>query len=276
MLFSHGFRGTMQLWAIREIFDPLLLRIGPSETALLDWLTPHIDDSLLGEIAAADYGSEEKEHFEALKSIRDQRRIPIPLRWVPREVLELMRWSEPEDPSWKPGSAGTRGHLIRAYCCTLLLKASGAPEMKLYTSSENDTLIQMIASVLYLGREATEAASRFLCWCLSRLAASDKEYPFFVLGLLLLRAALFMPGENGIDLEVLAEWTIQEERQVRQEQSNLVESDKWLLGLINFAQKHEAWVRVSEEVLSDPSKEFPEPAASAMREIVNRILPQNA
>ena len=44
----------------------LLHHFNPSETALLDWLRPHIDDSLLEEIAAADYGYKAEEHFEAL------------------------------------------------------------------------------------------------------------------------------------------------------------------------------------------------------------------
>jgi hypothetical protein len=148
----------------------LLLPFKPSESALLDWLRPHIDDSLLPEIAAADYGVQSDEDFAALLPIRDQQIIPFPLRWIPREVLELIRWSEPEDPAWKPGSTGTRGHLMRAFSCAVLLKAADNPETRGYIEGENDTLIQLISSVLYLGREACENALRFLCWRASRLS----------------------------------------------------------------------------------------------------------
>ncbi|MGI4790096.1 MAG: hypothetical protein ACRYFS_14740 [Janthinobacterium lividum] len=263
-----GEKRTM-LWGERTA-EQLLLRLHPSETLLLDWLKPRIDDSLLAEIAAADYGSEKKQHLKALKPIRDQQQIPIPLRWVPREVLELMRWSEPEDPNWKPGSTGTRGHLIRAFSCAVLLQAADEPQTQPYISSENETLIQLIASVLALDREATEAAMHFLCWRISRLPLSHEEYPFFILGLLLLQCALFKPGEDGTDLELLADWTIEAERRTRQEPDILVNSETWLLGLTHFDQKHETWKRVSLRVLSDPTKAFP--SSSTLHGIIGRIM----
>jgi hypothetical protein len=38
----------------RDLITHLFQRIGPSETAMLDWLQPHIDDDILADIAQAD------------------------------------------------------------------------------------------------------------------------------------------------------------------------------------------------------------------------------
>ena len=233
---------------------------------------PHVSNSMLWEIADADFGFENKQHSEALLPIRDCQEIPIPLRWIPSEVLNLMRWSEPEDLT-NPGSRGTRGHLIRAFCCAVLLKAADEPETQDLINPVNETLIQMIASVLYLGREATESASHFLCWRILRFPLWDNEYPFFALGLLLLRAALFRPGENGSDLKLLAEWVIREEKRLRCYPLTLPVSESWLLGLTLHDQRHDVWRRVAQDILLNTTKDFPHPAASAMRAVAIRLTP---
>ena len=258
-------------WKSR-IINLLLSRLSPSGTALLGWLGPQINDSMLWEIAAADYGYKDSEYFQSLKPIRDHQRIPVPLTWLPKEVLELKRWSEPEDQTWKPGSIGPRGHLIRAFCCGVLLKAADEPETQNYIDGENETLIQMTGSVLYLGHEATENALRLLSWRILRLSVLDEEYPFFALGLLLLSAALFKPGQDGSDLKLLAEWVILEETRTRKGPMALSASENWLLDLTYFNQKHEAWRRLSHQVLTDPTKGFPPPAASAMQAIINALI----
>lgn len=57
-------------WNSREV-DVLLDRFAPSGTALLDWLCARADDTVLAEIALADYGFEYDEYLQALQSIRD-------------------------------------------------------------------------------------------------------------------------------------------------------------------------------------------------------------
>lgn len=241
----------------------------------MDWLKPHVDDSMLWEIADSDYGFDRESNFEALLPIRDRQEIPVPLGWIPIEVLNLMRWSEPEHVT-PPGGRGTRGHLIRAFCCAVLLRAADEPETRGYIHAENDTLIQMIASVLYLGREATESASRFLCWRILRLPLWEGEYPFFALGLLLLRAALFRQGEEGSELKLLAEWVVREETRSRHSSLMPPVSEDWLFGLTLFDQRHEAWRRAAQDVLLDASKAFPRPAEAAMREVASHLAPEAA
>lgn len=254
-----------------RLIDSLLLRLRPSGTDLLDWLKPQINLSVLHEIAAADYGYKEQEHFQSLLLIRDHQAIPVPLRGVPREVLELMRWSEPEDPDWKPGSTGVRGHLIRAFCCAVLLKASDEEETRLYGTSENETLAQLIGSVFFLGSKSTENALRLVSWRLLRLQSKNEEYPFFVLALLLLQAQLFETGQNGADLQLTAEWMVREEKRAREDPKTLAASEKWLLGLTFHGQKHETWKVLTRTTLVAPDKNYPSAAASAMQEIGRQL-----
>ena len=59
-----------------------------------------------------------------------------------REVLELIRWSEPDDPDWSPGGQGPRGHWMRLFACTVRVRL--APKYPASFGSECDTLAQLI------------------------------------------------------------------------------------------------------------------------------------
>ena len=169
--------------------NDLLLRLRPSSTALLDWLVPRLDESHLREIAALDGGVMAAEFFQALKPIHERQPLPVPLTWMPRVVLEAAQWSTLDSPqhlSALPHSRGTRGDLIRAFCCAVLLQAADEPETLELLSSESDTLIRLVDSALRLGEEASESALRFLCWRVLRLSEDFEEAPFLVMALLVL------------------------------------------------------------------------------------------
>ena len=103
---------------------PALLTAFPaSADLLLDIVRRQVDDGMLAEIAAADYGMDMNAHLTELRTIRDQGIVPTPLPWHPGEVLELIRWSNPENPAHKPGSTGRRGHQMRAFACAAILRA---------------------------------------------------------------------------------------------------------------------------------------------------------
>src|SRR5436305_280319 len=107
------------------ILPPALLAVfPPSADRLLDVARQQVDDGMLREIAAADYGRDVDIHLAALRPIRDQGIVPAPLGWHPGEVLELIRWSDPEDPAHKPGATGRRGHQMRAFACAALLRTA--------------------------------------------------------------------------------------------------------------------------------------------------------
>src|SRR5678816_2828387 len=124
----------------------------PNSDELLDLLLPQIDDLMLREIASADYGQEIERHLVPLKLFRDERVLPV-LDWHPVEVLELIRWSEPEDKNWKPGAEGRYGHFLRAFACAALLRSYEREENRTRWTSFNETAIQLADSVRTLGGE---------------------------------------------------------------------------------------------------------------------------
>jgi hypothetical protein len=119
----------------------------PMPEPLLAALRPLIDDSMLHQIAAADYGDRVDAHFAALTEIRAQGLVPQKLDWVPGEVLELIRWSMPEDPAWAPGGQGRRGHLMRAFACAVLLTGARLAVNREHSLGYADTLIQLVGSI---------------------------------------------------------------------------------------------------------------------------------
>jgi hypothetical protein len=157
----------------------------PSPEPLLELVIEHNDDSMLHEIAAADYGIYCDEHYAAILKLIQQRNFADLMEWEPGEVLDLIRWSEPEDSTWKPGSTGTRGHWMRLFACAMLLRAGAEPKNRDRFSGEESTVIQLIASSIALGAETTGAALGFLHWRLQEEQGGWMT-PYIVLGLLLL------------------------------------------------------------------------------------------
>ena len=66
----------------------------PSRDLRLRLLVGPMPGVLLREIANCDFGHGYDENLAALKSICRSAGIPTPLRWNPREVCCLTRWSE--------------------------------------------------------------------------------------------------------------------------------------------------------------------------------------
>jgi hypothetical protein len=97
----------------------------PAEDRLVIALGRQLDGSMIDDIARADYGNQFEEHRAAIVIMIAGGPVPQP-GWVPQEVLELIRWSEPEYPEWKPGGHGSRGHKMRAFCCAAQLRIIGA------------------------------------------------------------------------------------------------------------------------------------------------------
>lgn len=255
----------------------LLLKLGPSETAFLEWLAPHLNDSHLHKIADADLCLDEAQNFQALKHIQQGRPMPVPLEWIPREVLSLRRWIEPCDPH-QSGLHSipqiTDKALICAFCCAVLLQAADSPQTLDLIASEVSTLIQYVAAARCLGRAASESALRSLCWRVLRLPDApeySEEFPFFAMAILLLYATLFVPYQDGSDLNLLADWVMEVEAQTREEWGAPGSPLPWLLGLTLFEQRHAVWRRLAQEILFDSAKSFPEPAATKIRGMAKRL-----
>jgi hypothetical protein len=206
--------------AMMDMPAELLSAFPPSADLLLDRARREIDDEMLLEIAKADYGQDVALHLAALWPIRDQGVISAELGWHPCEVLELIRWSQPEDPTWKPGSMGRRGHQMRAFACAALLRAGALAENENYdgASSADSSLAQCLVSAKVLGDEMSEAAARFLTWRIPQLQGYRcTDRLLFDVGLLILAMRLRLGRFSDAELGIVAEWALEEEARFWQE-----------------------------------------------------------
>jgi hypothetical protein len=198
--------------------------------------------SRIAEIATADYGRAANENFASLRQIRDGGVLESPMRWHRREVLELIRWSESELPDWKPGLPGMRGHWMRAFSCSALLKAAGEPENGELRVGWNQTLVQLIDSLSSIEPELYGLAAAFLAWIILRMEhhQDTEEAGFFRFGLLWLALRLHAVDEVIV---ALAELTAADAE--RQPQLNFGRwSNRWLLGTTCYDLRHAKWDRL--------------------------------
>ncbi len=168
--------------------DPLN-HLNPTSEELLNLVFKQVDASMLREIAEADYGMDADAHLKALSAIKTGN-VPAQMKWEPKEVLELIRWSEPEDPTWKPGSVGERGHWMRLFSCAVLIRAAAEPENDGYFTGEESTIIQLVDSAMKLGADTSLAALKFLCWRMQFRTLDEWDRPYFAVAILLLSVFL--------------------------------------------------------------------------------------
>ncbi len=231
----------------------LLAPFEPERDELLRALSRHVDDGMLREIAEADYGEEANAHEAALRRIRDQGEIPVPIDWVPKEVLELTRWSQPDAPNYRGGSKGERGHRVRAFATATLLRAGAEPTNADFIPAENETLAQLLASAAVLGSEVEEAALRFLAWRAIHFSSHETERPFFALAVLLAAVAVgWHRRGDEFFLDRLIDWVHAEERQAREYSGGLLpnQGGPWVLGLTLFNQRHDTWRELARRLLA--------------------------
>lgn len=215
---------------------------------LLEQLAHDVDDSMLNEIAEADYADSVDSHWQALTKIRDSLSIPNPLQWYPGEVLQLIRWSEPRDPEWSPGSTGIRGHTMRAFCCAVLL-LSADQEGGNMEGSEVDSLARLIDSSIELGPQYERLTAEFLQWRIARLTQNTEERPFFLF------AQLFLHIRVGTSLNPLV--VVRRVRDLEAEEHRIrtsswavlpIHNGSWLLGLTFYDQSHHYWRNFAREL----------------------------
>jgi len=150
-----------------------LNRFKPDGDALLRAISAHVTDEMLECISLADYGSDAPEHLAALRVLRETGRFPEESGWIPMEVLQLIRWSEPENPEWKPGRTGEFGHWMRAFSCAAILRAEHEPWNYYYNEGSTCcTTIQLILSLDALPLDLKMEAARNFAWLILK---SDPE-----------------------------------------------------------------------------------------------------
>lgn len=220
-------------------------RFPPNERAAVDYLRQQFDEDTLREIADADYSQDTDQHLAALKPIWTGGDLVELDAWFPMEVLELIRWSEPESDDWKPGSSGTRGHQMRAFSCAVLL---ATPNFE----PDKETLIQLLDSVFCMGTDAVEATARFLSSRISSLGR-EEDRPFFALGMAGVIHVLKLETTTSEE-EVLADWVRDEETSERDYLAGYnsdYTSAPWLFGLSFNDMRNSRWNALIQRIAAE-------------------------
>jgi hypothetical protein len=187
----------------------LLKQFDPQSDGLLRRISEYVNDDMLKCISMADYGQDVDCHLAALRLVRDIGAFPQKMYWCPAEVLELIRWSEPEDPDWKPGESGEFGHWMRAFCCAALLRATREPWNYGDGLGTDSTLVQLIFSLCALPIDFTSEAVSFLAWLLMHSDPEGRDVQVCAYGVGLFWFALKHPAHFPDEsLISLAQWVI--------------------------------------------------------------------
>ena len=139
----------------------VLNRFEPDGDVLLRAISAQVTDEMLECISRDDYGFDADKHFGALKRFRDTFPLPENPVMIPMEVLELMRWDEP-DADIRPGKTAEFGHWMVAFACAAILRVEHEPfNYKHNDGSTDSTTIQLILSLEALPVDLNRQAARF-------------------------------------------------------------------------------------------------------------------
>lgn len=254
--------------AIEELLAPLK----PNEHALTPFFQANIDDSMLQEIAAADYGSMQEECFALLKPMLESGQRP-PWDWHLLEVLQLTQWGEPEDPE-HDGYLGAKGHWIRLFACIALIRYHQGDRVP--SSSECETLAQLTSSAIVLGPTVAEAAASVLAWRFLTFPSDWHCTPaFLAFAILVLAAYLEHNSNRGPWLNQLATWAKAQESLARKKEgTRKLNSDgkhDWLLSLSFHRQRELVWRALALYILARPKQPHP-PEARELLQLLGELV----
>ena len=215
-------------------------------------LSERINDGMLEEIAAADYGMGHEASLAALTVIRARDVPKGRMAFEAQEVLELFRWSKFGD-----NRTGRRDrpvddfHIMRAFCCVAILTAYADPENHEYFSGNNSTLIQLLDSLEIIGNDAKSHTVPFLAWLLCRLPDYEDERAFFILGLVWALVCSGRVDDEATMTSALIDWVFACEKNVRGEWGEGVgrTPDRWLFGTTFFNSCFEKWEQLGARLL---------------------------
>lgn len=249
----------------------ILANCRPDGDALLKRVSLQIDDEMLLAIAAADAGVHVAEYAAGLRLIRDACVIDRPLRWQPREVLELVRWLEP-DAEQPPGRSlefgGHRGHWMRAFACAALIRAYGDSETRqIEHGGYNTAIIQLLDSLRRLGARLDAEAMSALAWLITRWLDSneafmDDEIVFAGVALLSLAVGAKRASDNAI--AELANWLVEREARAFAERADAKHKGHWLFRSTHFDMRMVKWTALGVRLTQIGSTRA---CAPAMRDI---------
>jgi len=212
-----------------------------------------VDDSMLRDIAEADHGAWSAENYAILCRMRDVHFVPC-ADWVPKEVLELVRWSEPDDPGWRPGGQGRRGHLMRAFCCASLLRMAGTRDIDAYLSF-NETIAGLLESLDALDIGLWSQAGSLLMWFLDRSASADRHEEDAFLGVALLLCGIRIAKPDDASLENLSVWIWESESRVVVDGVREPAEENWLHRISAHDMRRQTWQALARKWIEIDPKE---------------------
>ena len=176
-------------------------------------------------------GGERRKHRG---KVHDQKRPSIGTR-VKRKQNDNRKPDHPADRQ----KDLMRGHQLRAFACSALLRAAGEPENDDLRVGWNQTLIQLLDSLRAIGPELYGPAAAFLAWLIPRVQneGDTEELGFFMIGLLWL--ALHMRASDEVIIGLSESAVAAAERQIQLNSGRW--SDRWLLGTTTYDLRHASW-----------------------------------
>jgi len=156
-----------------------------------------------------------------------------------------MKWSEPSDPDWKPGSTGERGHRIRSFCCAALLLALSV-DTEGYLDGDNQILAQLIDSANESVHDLGHLLAEFIVWRYDDLLTYD-EPDFYAFAISVI-ALIDKNAQNEEHFDELANWMLRLEKLVRIE--DYPNNASWLLGTTHMDLCHNKWKEIAKNSLN--------------------------
>lgn len=247
-------------------------RAVPDALRLLAEVAGRVDDDMLREIARADYGMNEEGYLVGLRRLRDDLVLaPIDLdRDWDHEVLQLVRWSRPDQPGWQPGGAGERGHWMRLFCCIALVMrdASVAPDSRI--GEVNDSLGPMLESIAALDVRLADPALAFVASAMERTDPLSRA--FLGLGALLLER-MRVPADPDRMLAAAHALTAWVEAAEATEYPR--DAGRWLFGLTWHDLRHDTWFALIARLLLATGGHMPALVAAELESLGRRLLPDD-
>jgi hypothetical protein len=246
-----------------------------SDCALLDWLRDRVSRLMIEEISKNDYGRCPLENFAAVElQLRADPSLGF-LQYVPREVLELERWNEPELD--EPPS-GQQGHVKRLLACTILLRnvactAATEEPQEFFVETSAASLIQLTRSAIVLDGEVPHLAIRFLLWVYGT-HSHPAFRPFAAFSVLLLTAYIGPERLPGLNFSDVCAWVLAVEAHCREMLGWRVESERWLVGLSSYEddkRRRTWWEDTARHILTRPNKLLPIQAQNLLRDLSDRV-----
>jgi len=179
----------------------------PNENRLLTVLCQRTTDEMLWAVARGDYDNNTDDNFKALKRIQQGLDWEKPRQWVPREVLNLFKWSTLDHPHVL--SDPSTFHIARAFCCAVLLRVPDQHNNE--GEYDNNALAPLIDSALFLGSEIVHPLIGHMVWMLERMAFEEEDYLFHAFGIFVL---FRLSGMDSAQSSAIGQWLVRANRQL--------------------------------------------------------------